>query len=128
MVQWVVAMMALFAAGQRELATVFGSSKWDKGNPYSKLACYHREINDATDLVVAHNTLPCRSAVLIHNLRTGRSVMARVGDRGPRHAGIDLSRQVARRLGHNGKEMVMVVSLAHKVKRHRTPPPRFASN
>jgi rare lipoprotein A (peptidoglycan hydrolase) len=106
----VVAILAVLG-GQWEVGTIFGSSRWDRSNPNSRLACYHRQIDDAHDLVVAHNTLPCRSPVLVYNPRTGKSVMARVGDRGPRRAGIDLSRQLARRLGHNGLERVLVVSL-----------------
>lgn len=106
----VVALLAVLG-GQWEVGTIFGSSRWDRSNPNSRLACYHRQIDDAHDLVVAHNTLPCRSPVLVYNPRTGKSTLARVGDRGPRRAGIDLSRQVARRLGHNGLEKVLVVSL-----------------
>jgi rare lipoprotein A (peptidoglycan hydrolase) len=106
----VVAILAVLG-GQWEVGTIFGSSSWDRSNPNSRLACYHRQIDDAHDLVVAHNTLPCRSPVLVYNPRTGKSTLARVGDRGPRRAGIDLSRQVARRLGHNGLEKVLVVSL-----------------
>lgn len=106
----VVAILAVLG-GQWEVGTIFGSSRWDRSNPNSRLACYHRQIDDEHDVVVAHNTLPCRSPVLVYNPRTGKSTLARVGDRGPRRAGIDLSRQVARRLGHNGLEKVLVVSL-----------------
>lgn len=107
-----VAMLALLATGRVELGTVFGSSSWDPANPHSRLACYHREINDKTDFVVAHNVLPCRARLWIFNPRTGRSVIATVGDRGPRHADIDLSKQVAKRLKHNGHEHVLVMQLS----------------
>jgi rare lipoprotein A (peptidoglycan hydrolase) len=110
MLERVVAILAVLG-GQWAVGTIFGSSQWDRSNPNSRLACYHRQIDDAHDLVVAHNTLPCRSSVLVYNPRTKKSVLARVGDRGPRRAGIDLSRQVARHLGHNGLETVLVVSL-----------------
>jgi hypothetical protein len=131
----VVAILAVLG-GQWEIGTIFGSSRWDRSNPNSSLACYHRQIDDAHDLVVAHNTLPCRSPVLVYNPRTGKSTLARVGDRGPRRAGIDLSLQVARRLRHNGFEKVLVVSLEpQKEKAHqllvagplqRPEPPRSA--
>jgi rare lipoprotein A (peptidoglycan hydrolase) len=102
---------SLLFKGQALLATVFGSSTWDAGNPNSELACYHREIDDKLDLVVAHNRLPCRLPLLLVNPRTGRSVVANVGDRGPRNADIDLSKQVAARLHHNGRERIIVVPL-----------------
>ena len=111
MFERVVALVALLAGGHRTLGTVFGSSKWDATNPHSRLACYHRQIDDVHDAVVAHNTLPCRSTLLLYNPRTRQSTIARVGDRGPRHAGIDLSKLVAHRLRHNGREDVVVIPL-----------------
>lgn len=104
-------MLVTALGGSPQLATVFGAPDWDRGNPNPTLACYHRPIDDARDLVVAHRTLPCRSRVLLVLPRTGRAVVARVGDRGPRRADIDLSVQVARRLRHNGRETVLVIPL-----------------
>jgi rare lipoprotein A (peptidoglycan hydrolase) len=124
-IEQLLALLAVLGGGQLELGTVFGSSKWDPGNPNSRLACYHREIDDARDLVVAHNTLPCKTKVLIFNPRTGRTSIAHVGDRGPRHAGIDLSRRVARQLRHNGFETVLVVPLPG-AERKRPSKPRVA--
>lgn len=111
LIEQIVAFMAILGSGQMQMATVFGSSSWDAGNPHSRLACYHREIDDERDFVVAHNRMPCRTKVFLYNPRTGRSVVARVGDRGPRHADIDLSLPVARQLRHNGREWVVVVPL-----------------
>ncbi len=106
-----ILLLSLAGSGQWGIGTIFGSSRWDSSNPHSRLACVHREIDDARDLVVAHNTLPCLSRVWIFNPRTGHSALARVGDRGPRHALVDLSRAVARRLHHNGFEPVLMVPL-----------------
>ncbi len=103
-------LLSLVQSGQLGMGTVFGSSRWDASNPHSRLACSHREIDDRT-LVVAHNTLPCRTRVWVYNPRTGRSAIAMVMDRGPRHALIDLSKAVAKRLRHNGRENVLVVPL-----------------
>jgi hypothetical protein len=96
--------------------TTFGG-EGDPGNPDPSLACYGRPIRDASDVVVAHRTLPCRSRVVVCLPRTGRCVSARVGDRGPwgRERGrytssIDLSPRVATALGHNGRETVLIVS------------------
>ncbi|MSP59125.1 MAG: hypothetical protein EXR72_02090 [Myxococcales bacterium] len=105
-----ILLLSLMATGKTGIGTVFGSSTWDAHNPHSNLACMHREIDDR-ELVVAHNTLPCHSLVWIYNLRTGRSVVATVGDRGPRRAMIDMSPAVARRIGHNGMERVLMVPL-----------------
>lgn len=111
MLEHVMLLLSLLGSGHLGLGTVFGSSQWDRSNPHSRLACLHREINDKKDLVIAHNTLPCGTRVWIYNPRTGRSVIARVADRGPRHAYADLSKAVASRLRHNGREPVFVMAI-----------------
>lgn len=107
----VVLLLSLLSHGQTGLGTVFGSSHRDRHNPNSHLACARRQELDERTLVVAHNTLPCRSQVWLFNPRTGRSTVARVMDRGPRHALIDMSPAVATALAHNGKEPVLLVPL-----------------
>lgn len=82
----------------------------DPWNPQPHAACLHRDLRN-TDLVVAHPTLPCRSRVLLYAPRTRRSVVARVGDRGPRHAMVDLAPATTRALRANGWELVMMVPL-----------------
>lgn len=56
-------------------------------------------------LYAAHRTLPLPCMVRITNLSNGRSVVARVADRGPYIAGrlIDVSSLVAKQLGFHGK-------------------------
>jgi rare lipoprotein A len=56
---------------------------------------------DPEDLTIAHRTLPLGTRVRLTNPENGRSVEARVNDRGPYAAGrsADLSRAAARRLG-----------------------------
>jgi hypothetical protein len=107
----VVAMVALLTGATPSLSTVFGSSRWDASNPRSRLACFHRDIDDRRDFVVAHNELPCGTPLLIYSPRTRRAVVARVADRGPLHADIDLSPRVAEQLRHNGREPVVVIPL-----------------
>jgi len=114
-IQKVLLLLQLASSGQVGLGTIFGSSRWDAANPHSSLACTHREIDDRKDMVVAHNTLPCHTRVWMFNPRTGRSAVARVADRGPRHALVDMSRAVARRLKHNGREPVLLVPLDSKM-------------
>ncbi len=59
------------------------------------------EIFDMHSLSVAHKTLPMPSYVRVTNVANGRSIMARVNDRGPYHGNreIDLSYKVAQVLG-----------------------------
>jgi hypothetical protein len=83
----------------------------DPWNPVAYAACLHRELRD-TDLVVAHPTLPCQSRVFLYNARTHRSVVARIGDRGPRHAMVDLAPATTRALRANGSETVVMVPLS----------------
>lgn len=62
-------------------------------------------------MVVAHPTLPCKSVVFLFNPRTKRWTKARVGDRGPRHAMVDLAPAVSRELRHNGYEKLVMMSV-----------------
>lgn len=121
-----VAWLALSTSvGRVGLGTIF-HSRGDAGNPNNHLACvykthdakgrplrhYQHKILDDRDMVVAlPKRYPCLSWVWIYNFRTGLSTLARVGDRGPRHAMIDMSRAVARAIRHNGKEKVLMIPL-----------------
>ena len=59
------------------------------------------ELYDICQLTAAHKTLPLPSIVRVTNLDNGRSIVVRVNDRGPFHAGriLDLSYAAAVRLG-----------------------------
>lgn len=94
---------------QLGIATNF-APEGDPWNPQPHAACLHRDLRD-TDLVVAHPTLPCRSRVFLYNIRNQRSVVARVGDRGPRHAMVDLAPATARALRANGWEVVLMIPI-----------------
>lgn len=94
------------------LATSF-APQGDPWNPVAYAACLHRDLRDS-DLVVAHPTLPCRSRVWIYNFRKRRGVVARVGDRGPRKAMVDLAPATTRALRANGWETVLMVPLGHR--------------
>lgn len=82
----------------------------DAYNPVAYAACLHRDLRD-TDAVIAHPTLPCNSRVFIYSMRTGRSVIAHVGDRGPRHAALDLAPAITHALRANGMERVLFVPM-----------------
>lgn len=101
--------LMLLGTAQAGTATNFAATG-DPDNPDPHAACLHRDLTDR-DLVVAHRTLPCRSKVLIYSLRTHRAVVARVGDRGPRHALVDLAPATTRALRANGWEQVLLIPL-----------------
>lgn len=56
---------------------------------------------DPDGLTAAHRTLPFGTRLRVTNVRTGRSVVVRVTDRGPFHGSriLDLSKAAARRIG-----------------------------
>jgi rare lipoprotein A len=56
---------------------------------------------DPTQMTAAHRTLPFGTRLQVTNLRTGKSVMVRINDRGPFIEGreVDLSRSAAESLG-----------------------------
>jgi len=104
------ALLLLFHAG---LATTF--SAHDPFNPSPLLGCPQRgrmrALDDEHDVIVAHRTLPCDTRLWIYDPRTRRSVIARVADRGPVHAAIDLAPAVRRALRHSGRDIVFFVPL-----------------
>ncbi len=82
----------------------FHGQKTSSGEPY-----------DMYGMTAAHPTLPIPSYVRVTNPANGRSVVVRVNDRGPFHAGrlIDLSYTAAWKLGYigNGSTLVEVESV-----------------
>ena len=80
---------------QRGLASWYGKrfhgQKTSSGEPY-----------DMYKMTAAHPTLPIPSYARVTNLANGRSVVVRINDRGPFHAGrvIDLSYVAAYKLGY----------------------------
>src|ERR1700732_4301524 len=71
------------------------------------------EVTGPTGLTAAHRTLPFGTKVVVTDLRSGKSVVVRITDRGPyRHRRIiDVSRAAARELGmiNSGTAMVSIV-------------------
>lgn len=90
-------------------ATTFWS-QGDPANPNPLNYCSNRPLRDQ-DLVVAHPTLPCRSKVLLYNIRTRLWAVATVMDRGPRHALIDISKGVEKLIKSNGYEKVIMMAI-----------------
>jgi rare lipoprotein A len=65
---------------------------------------------DDRALTAAHRTLPLGSEVKVTNLKTGRSVVVKINDRGPaiRRRLIDLSRAAAERIGFTHRGLARV--------------------
>jgi rare lipoprotein A len=76
---------------------IFQHKKTASGEPY-----------DMNDLTAAHRTLPMGSWVKVTDLKTARSVVVRINDRGPvaRNRIIDLSYSAAKALGMHGVDRV----------------------
>jgi peptidoglycan lytic transglycosylase len=81
---------------------IFQNKKTASGEPY-----------DMYDLTAAHRSLPIGSWVKVINLRTDRSVIVRINDRGPvlPNRIIDLSYQAAKILGIRGVARVRLEPL-----------------
>lgn len=102
-------LLALILKAKIGIATTF--SAVDDANPNPLLYCTNKLLDDEKDMVVAHKSLPCGSKVFLYNIRTKRHVVAKVADRGPRHAAIDLSPRTARTLRSNGMEKMLIIPL-----------------
>lgn len=68
---------------------------------------------DPEALTAAHRTLPLGSVVRVVNLRTNKSVIVQITDRGPYIKGrkIDLSRRAARSIGVEGLGRVKIIAM-----------------
>jgi len=86
-------------------------SSWYGGDFNGQLTA-NGEIYDMYAQTAAHPSLPLGSVVRVENLRTHRSVIVRINDRGPYVPGrsLDVSYEVARELGfaHRGLARVRV--------------------
>ena len=80
-----------------------GSASW-YGKKFHGQKTSSGEVYDMYKMTAAHPTLPIPSYVRVTSLSNGKSVVVRINDRGPFHAGrvIDLSYAAAHRLGYIG--------------------------
>jgi rare lipoprotein A len=85
---------------------IFQHKKTASGEPY-----------DMYDLTAAHRSLPIGSWVKVTDLKTDRSIVVRINDRGPvaRNRVIDLSYYAAKLLGMSGVSKVRLDVLATPV-------------
>jgi rare lipoprotein A len=88
-----------------------GTASW-YGDAFHGRVTSNGEVFDMRSITAAHPTLPLPSYVRVTNMTNGRSLIVRVNDRGPFHAGrvIDVSVRAADLLGfkHKGTERVRV--------------------
>ena len=75
------------------------------GNKFHGRRTSNQEVYDMYAFTAAHKSLPLPSFVRVTNLANGKSVVVRVNDRGPFHAGrvIDLSYAAAVKLGYRSQ-------------------------
>ncbi len=86
-----------------------GTASWYGADFHGKKTA-NGEIYDLSTMTAAHRTLPLPSMVKITNLRNGRSVIARVNDRGPfaKNRVIDVSQKAAEELGFKNQGTAQV--------------------
>jgi rare lipoprotein A len=80
------------------------------GEPFDGQPTATGEIYDMYGVTAAHPTLPLGSVVRVVNMRNHRSQVVRINDRGPFIEGreLDVSYEVARRLGFDGRGLAKV--------------------
>jgi rare lipoprotein A len=86
-----------------------GLASWYGADFHGRLTA-NGEVFDMYSISAAHPTLPIPSYVRVTNLRNGRSIVARVNDRGPYHPDrvIDVSFRTAKLLGFQGHGVARV--------------------
>jgi rare lipoprotein A len=86
-------------AGTKPIFVETGLASW-YGAPYHNRRGSNGEIYDMHALTAAHRTLPLSSIVRVTNVKTGRSVLVRITDRGPFIEGriLDLSQAAAEKI------------------------------
>lgn len=82
-----------------------GYASWYGGIKRSMKTFSGEYINPQSSMTAAHKTLPIPSKVKVTCLKTGKSVIVRINNRGPFHSSrlIDLSAGAARSLGLQGR-------------------------
>src|SRR5690349_13591544 len=83
----------------KPLFTQLGLASW-YGAPYHNRRGSNGEVYDMNAMTAAHRTLPLNSIVRVTNVKTGRSAVVRITDRGPFIEGriIDLSQAAAKQI------------------------------
>ena len=82
-----------------------GYACWYGGTKHRHRTSSGEDINPRTSLTAAHKTLPMPCKVKVTCLKTGKSVIVRINNRGPFHSNrlIDLTSAAAHRINLNGR-------------------------
>lgn len=99
---------SLMAATQTGIASVYSGEQTANGE-YAHVSAF----------TAAHRTLPFGTIVEVTNIRSGRSVIVRINDRGPFIPGrvIDLTPAGARAIGSSGLASVTLTGLSGRTRR-----------
>jgi rare lipoprotein A len=86
-------------ANAKPILVETGLASW-YGGPYNKRRSSNGEVYNMHAMTAAHRTLPLGSIVRVTNLKTGRSALVRITDRGPFVEGriLDLSLTAAKKI------------------------------
>jgi rare lipoprotein A len=86
-------------ANAKPISVETGLASW-YGGPYNKRRGSNGEVYNMHAMTAAHRTLPLGSIVRVTNLKTGRSALVRITDRGPFIEGriLDLSQAAAKKV------------------------------
>jgi rare lipoprotein A len=92
--------VAKLASAPKPLRTWTGRASW-YGAPFNGRQTAFGEVYDMNAMTAAHANLPNGSLIRVTSLRTGRSRVVRINDRGPYFPGreLDLSFRAATELG-----------------------------
>ena len=106
--------VALLCAPSLSYAETCIASHYGVGDGYGGRRTANGEIMNPRAMTAAHRTLPFGSRVTVTDLRSGRSIVVRINDRGPFIRGrvIDLTPAGARALGFNGLAPVTLAVLS----------------
>lgn len=69
-------------SAEKPILSELGIASW-YGPPYHNRRAANGEIYDMNQMTAAHRTLPLNSMVRVTNIKTGRSAIVRITDRGP---------------------------------------------
>ncbi len=89
--------------------TYYGIASW-YGPGFHGRRTANGEVFNQYDLTAAHKTLPFNTKVLVTNLKSNKSIVVRINDRGPfiGERIIDLSEEAARKLNSKKDGLVYV--------------------
>jgi len=113
----------LKSSSQRKPLAIWECNTGWYGEPFDGQQTANGEVYDMYGITAAHPTLPLGSIVRIVNPKNHRSQIVRINDRGPYVEGreLDVSYEVARRLGFDERGLAKVRVELLRVPQHTSP-------